>query len=51
MNKKKEKERKKMICPICGEEMKEYDYAYDNKVYGKRYYKCEVCGHKMNTMN
>ena len=47
MNKKKEKETKKMICPICGEEMKEYDYAYDNKVYGKKYYKCEVCGHKM----
>ena len=31
--------------------MKEHGYAYDNKIYGKKYYKCKVCGHKMNTMD
>lgn len=52
MSNKSNKNNKKetVKCPICGEEMKEYDYAYDNKVYGKTYYKCEVCGHKMNIM-
>lgn len=37
-------------CPICGEDMKEYEYAYDNNQYGKKYYKCSECGHKENTM-
>ena len=31
--------------------MQEYDYAYDNNLYGKKYYKCAVCGHKTNTMD
>lgn len=31
--------------------MKEYNFAYDNNQYGKKYYKCEECGHKENTMN
>lgn len=35
-----------VICPICGDIMKEFDYAYDNKQYGKNYYKCDTCGHK-----
>lgn len=35
-----------LFCPICGEILKEYPYAYDNKQYGKVYYKCDVCGHK-----
>jgi C4-type Zn-finger protein len=41
----------KKICPICGEAMKEYEYAYDNNQYGKIYYKCPECGHKENTIN
>lgn len=43
--------KKTIKCPICGEEMQEYDYAYDNNQYGKKYYKCAVCGHKTNTMD
>ncbi len=43
--------KEKIKCPICGEEMEEHDYAYDNNIYGKKYYKCKVCGHKMNTMD
>ncbi|MGG7323957.1 hypothetical protein [Clostridium baratii] len=43
--------KKTIKCPICGEEMEEYDYAYDNNQYGKKYYKCAVCGHKTNTMD
>jgi C4-type Zn-finger protein len=35
-----------IICPICGEVMKAFPYAYDNNQYGKKYYKCDVCGHK-----
>ncbi|GAB6167783.1 hypothetical protein JCM1393_02430 [Clostridium carnis] len=35
-------------CPICGEVMEEYVYAYDNKQYGNKYYKCKICGHKTN---
>ncbi|MDV4149795.1 hypothetical protein R0131_02995 [Clostridium sp. AL.422] len=37
-------------CPVCGANMKEYEYAYDNNQYGKKYYKCMECGHKENTM-
>ncbi|EKY23279.1 hypothetical protein [Clostridium celatum] len=40
------KEILKFTCPICGEEMKEYEYGYDNKVHGKIYFKCDCCGHK-----
>ena len=43
--------KKTIKCPICGEQMEEYDYAYDNNQYGKKYYKCAVCGHKTNTMD
>lgn len=43
------KEKKK--CPICDELMREHEFAYDNNQYGKKYYKCENCGHKENTMN
>lgn len=39
------------ICPICGDTMHIYDYAYDHNQYGKVYYKCDTCGHKTNTMN
>ena len=35
-----------LVCPICGEEMNEYKYGYDNNVHGKIYFKCEHCGHK-----
>lgn len=37
-------------CPICGEKMKEYEFAYDNNQYGKKYFKCSECGHKENIM-
>lgn len=40
-----------MVCPICGTKMKVFDYAYDQNQYGKKYYKCDECGHKMNTMS
>lgn len=46
MNKKE-----KRICPVCGEEMEEYKYAYDHNELGKKYYKCYECGHKENTLN
>ena len=35
-----------LICPICGDTMKDFNYAYDNKQYGKNYHKCDTCGHK-----
>lgn len=35
-------------CEICGSEMIKNEYAYDNNQYGKVYYKCNECGHKMN---
>ncbi|WP_297522626.1 hypothetical protein [uncultured Clostridium sp.] len=41
----------KIICPICEAEMRSFDYAYDQNQYGKKYYKCDECGHKMNTMD
>ncbi|MGL5152328.1 MAG: hypothetical protein ACRC7N_17365 [Clostridium sp.] len=41
---------KKKICPICSSVMKEYPYSYDNNQYGKKYYKCDECGHKENTI-
>ena len=40
------KNNEEVICPICGEIMDKYPYAYDNNQYGKLYYKCDVCGHK-----
>lgn len=33
-------------CPVCGNNLENYDYAYDNKQYGKIYLKCNECGHK-----
>lgn len=42
---------KKVICPICGGEMHEDKNAYDNNVYGKKYYKCDECGHKYAKIN
>lgn len=33
-------------CPICGEKLKDYGFAYDNNQYGKRYLRCDTCGHK-----
>lgn len=35
-----------LVCPVCGEEMNEYEYGYDNNVHGKIYFKCKYCGHK-----
>ena len=35
-----------LVCPVCSEEMTEYEYGYDNNVHGKVYFKCEYCGHK-----
>ena len=43
--------KEKKICRICGSEMEEHKYAYDNNQYGKKYYKCKECGHKENTIN
>ena len=40
------KKSEEFICPICGEIMEEYPYAYDNTQYDKIYYKCDLCGHK-----
>ena len=37
-----------LVCPVCGEEMIEFEYGYDNNVHGKVYFKCEHCGHKEN---
>lgn len=37
-----------LICPICGEVMEKYDYAYDQNQFGKIYFKCNCCGHKSN---
>lgn len=37
---------KTITCPICGETMIEFEYGYDNKVFGKIYFKCDCCGHK-----
>lgn len=45
------KKDEEVICPICGEIMKEYPFAYDNNQYGKVYYKCDVCGHKEVRIN
>ena len=43
---KKIKDDIKIICPICGEEMKYFEYGYDHNVHGKVYFKCDYCGHK-----
>ena len=32
-----------LVCPVCGEEMIEFEYGYDNNVHGKVYFKCEHC--------
>ncbi len=48
-NKQKEKS-KPIICPICGETMKENPYAYDNRQYDKIAYKCDSCGHKCSKL-
>ncbi len=45
------KDNKKLICPVCGDIMEVYNYAYDQNQYGKVYYKCNTCGHKYNYMN
>ena len=42
----KSENKNEIICPICGEIMNEYPYAYDNHQYEKLYFKCDVCGHK-----
>lgn len=42
------KREENIICKICGTEMEQYDYAYDNNQYGKVYYKCNECGNKIN---
>lgn len=35
-----------LICPICGDTMKENPYAYDNSKSEKINFKCPTCGHK-----
>ncbi|MBU3132237.1 hypothetical protein KPL40_07195 [Clostridium gasigenes] len=37
---------KELICPICDEIMKQYDYTYDTLKDAKVNYKCDHCGHK-----
>jgi len=44
----KDKNKEIVICKICESEMEEYCFAYDNNQYGKIYYKCNVCGNKIN---
>lgn len=44
------KKEKKRICPVCGEVLEEYEYAYDHNENDKKYYRCAECGHKENTM-
>ena len=36
-----------LICPICEDIMKEYDYPYDTLKDVKVNYKCATCGHKI----
>lgn len=35
-----------LLCPICDETMKQYDYPYDTLKDVKVNYKCDTCGHK-----
>ncbi|MEG2290362.1 MAG: hypothetical protein RSA29_11285 [Clostridium sp.] len=37
----------KLKCDVCGDTMKRFDHVYDNNQYGKTYYKCDNCGHKI----
>lgn len=36
-----------LVCEICGDKMKRFSHVYDNNQYGKNYYKCDTCGHKI----
>ena len=38
--------KKELICPICKDILKEYDYIYDSLKDVKINYKCDTCGHK-----
>lgn len=42
MNKKED-----VICPICGENMEEYNYDYNSDRNEKIDYKCPNCGHRL----
>lgn len=35
-----------LICPVCNDLMKQYDYPYDTLKDVKINYKCNTCGHK-----
>lgn len=35
-----------LICPICQDILKEYDFPYDTLKNSKINYKCDTCGHK-----
>ncbi|MDU4891663.1 MAG: hypothetical protein E6344_16260 [Clostridium sp.] len=38
-------------CEVCGDTMKKFNHVYDNNQYGKTYYKCDNCGHKICKIN
>lgn len=38
-------------CEVCGDTMKKFNHVYDNNQYGKTYYKCDNCGHKICKVN
>ena len=40
-------EKEEVVCPICGEIMKEYSYDYNNDRNEKIDYKCPECGHRL----
>lgn len=42
---------KTIPCDICGDTMKKFNQVYDNNQYGKNYYKCNTCGHKICILN
>lgn len=40
----------KINCEVCGDVMKKFNQVYDSNEYGKTYYKCDNCGHKICKM-
>ena len=46
---KRRKDKKKCICPVCGEEKQPFEFARDNSLDYKEYGKiCRVCAYKKN---
>ena len=45
------KDKKQIICPICGGIMEEYIYDYNTNPEERTDYKCSECGHKETKLN